>query len=233
MFPRYFYLKLILSNDAAYPYPSGDPVNESNGKVMKFIINSQREVDPSQVSKNLLKYPTSSLSGVLKTRYIAMYEYTSPIGEPTHLYINTLSYDDPVTEKPKVGSIEIWNVINLTKDNHPLHIHLGLFRVLDQTNITDIDTFRKCMNKLNNTEKCNIEKYVVGKKLGVEAYENGWKNVYKMHLGYVTKIIVKFGYIHTNASYPFDATAEPGYVYHCHILDHEDNVMMRPLKLVK
>ncbi|KAD3642298.1 hypothetical protein E3N88_31522 [Mikania micrantha] len=224
---------VILRNDAAYPYPGGDPVNESNGKVMKFIINGQREVDLSRVPKNLIKYPTPSLSEVLKTRYIAMYEYTSPIDEPTHLYINALSYDDPVTEKPKVGSTEIWNVINLTEDNHPLHIHLGLFRVLDQTNITDIDTFRECMNKLNNAEKCEIEKYAVGKKLGVEAYENGWKNVYKMHPGYVTKIIVKFGYIHTNASYPFDATAEPGYVYHCHILDHEDNVMMRPLKLVK
>ncbi|KAL8196401.1 hypothetical protein R6Q57_024696 [Mikania cordata] len=144
---------------------------------MKFIINSEREVDSSRVPKNLIKYPTPSLSEVSKTRYIAMYEYTSPIGEPTHLYINAKSYDDPVTEKPKVGSIEIWNVINLTGDNHPLHIHLGLFRVLDQTNITDIDTFTRCMNKLNDAEKCEIEKYAVGAKLGVEAYENGWKNI--------------------------------------------------------
>ncbi|KAL8267594.1 hypothetical protein R6Q59_004938 [Mikania micrantha] len=184
---------------------------------MKFIINGQREVDPSHVPKTFLKYPTPSLSEVLNTRYISMYENTSPIGEPTHLYINALSYDDPVTEKPKVGSTEIWKVINLTDDNHPLHIHLGLFRVLDQTNITYIDTFKGCMNKLNNAKKCEIEKYAVGKKLSMEAYEIGWKNVYKMHAGYITKIIAKFGYMHTNASYPFDATAEPGYVYHCHV----------------
>ncbi|MFS8032897.1 putative bilirubin oxidase [Helianthus anomalus] len=223
----------VLHNGAAYPYPGGDPVNESNGKVMKFIINPHHEFDSSRVPKKLLKYPTPRLSDVSKTRYIAMYEYTSPIDEPVHLYINAKSYDDPVTEEPKVGSTEIWNVINLTEDNHPLHIHLGLFRVLDQTNITNIDEFRECMNKLNNAEKCHIEKYARGEKLSVEPYEKGWKNVYKMHPGYVTKIIVKFAYIHTNASYAFDATAEPGYVYHCHILDHEDNVMMRPLKLVK
>ncbi|KAL4569410.1 hypothetical protein LXL04_025046 [Taraxacum kok-saghyz] len=224
---------VILKNGAAYPYPGGDPVNESNGKVMKFIINKSHEFDSSRVPKKLLKYPIPDLSAALKTRYIAMYEYTSPIDEPTHLYINAMSYDDPVTEKPKVGSTEIWNVINLTEDNHPLHIHLGLFKVLDQTNITDIETFRDCMTKINDAKKCQIEKYASGHKLGVVPYEKGWKNVYKMNPGYVTKIVVKFSYIHTNASYPFDATAEPGYVYHCHILDHEDNVMMRPLKLVK
>lgn len=224
---------VILHNGAAYPFPGGDPVNENNSKVMKFIISGKREYDSSRVPKKLLKYPAPKLSEVSKTRYIAMYEYASAIDEPLHLYINALSYDDPVTEKPKVGTTEIWNVINLTEDNHPLHIHLGLFKVLDQTNITNIDEFRDCMNKLNNAEKCNIEKYATGKKLSVEPYEKGWKNVYKMQPGVLTKIIVKFAYIHTNASYPFDATAEPGYVYHCHILDHEDNVMMRPLKLVK
>lgn len=223
----------ILHNGAAYPFPGGDPVNENNGKVMKFLISRQHTFDSSRVPKNLIKYPMPNLVHVAKTRYIAMYEYTSPIDEPTHLYINALSYEDPVTEKPKVGTTEIWNVINLTEDNHPLHIHLGLFRVLDQTNITDIETFKTCMTKYNNAEKCEIEKYARGKKLSVEPYENGWKNVYKMQPGHVTKIVVKFAHIHMNASYPFDATAEPGYVYHCHILDHEDNVMMRPLKLVK
>ena len=30
--------------------------------------------------------------------------------------------------------------------------------------------------------------------------------------------------------FPFDATKGPGYVWHCHILDHEDSDMMRPMK---
>ncbi|XP_059655413.1 multicopper oxidase LPR1-like [Cornus florida] len=224
---------VILANDAPYPYPSGDPVNELNGKVMKFVVKQNREVDTWRVPATLIKYLSPDLSSASLTRYIAMYEYTSDIGEPTHLYMNGKSYEAPATETPKVGATEVWNVINLTGDNHPMHIHLGLFVVLDQTEIVKVDEFRDCMNKLNDAIKCQINKYARGKKIAVPVYEKGWKNVYKMTPGYVTKILVRFSYIHSNASYSFDATVEPGYVYHCHILDHEDNVMMRPLKLIR
>uniref|UniRef100_A0A5B6ZTS1 Putative Cupredoxin superfamily protein isoform 1 n=1 Tax=Davidia involucrata TaxID=16924 RepID=A0A5B6ZTS1_DAVIN len=222
----------ILGNNASYPYPSGDPVNESNGKVMKFIIKQRRELDTWRVPEKLIKYPSADLSSASMTRYIAMYEYTSDVDEPTHLYINGKSYEEPVTETPKAGTTEVWNVINLTEDNHPLHIHLGLFVVLDQTALVKVDEFRECMLKMNDAIKCQIRKYARGEKMEVPAHEKGWKNVYKMTPGYVTRILVRFSYIHSNASYPFDATAEPGYVYHCHILDHEDNVMMRPLKII-
>ncbi|PSR91090.1 Multicopper oxidase [Actinidia chinensis var. chinensis] len=223
----------ILANDAPYPYPSGDPVSEANSKVMKFIIKHQREVDTWPFPNKLIKYPSPDLSNALVTRYIAMFEYTSDIGEPTHLYLNGKSYDEPATETPKVGTTEVWDVINLTEDNHPLHVHLGLFVVLDQTELVDIEEFKDCMTKMNDAIKCQISKYARGKKVQVLAHEKGWKNVYKMTPGFVTKILVRFSYIHSNASYAFDATKEPGYVYHCHILDHEDNVMMRPLKFIK
>ncbi|XP_065856566.1 multicopper oxidase LPR2-like [Euphorbia lathyris] len=223
---------VVLANNANYPFPGGDPVNEANGKVMKFIIQKKSEVDTSRVPKKLLNYPSPKLSSTSKTRYIAMYEYTSAIDEPTHLYINGKSYEEPATETPKVGTSEVWNVINLTEDNHPLHIHLGLFVVLDQTELVNLEEFKACMSKLNDAIKCQIDKYARGKKVEVQPHEKGWKNVYKMSPGKVTKILVKFGYIHSNTSYVFDATAEPGYVYHCHILDHEDNVMMRPLKMM-
>ncbi|KAJ4709777.1 multicopper oxidase LPR1-like [Melia azedarach] len=223
----------ILANDAPYPYPSGDPVNDANGKVMKFIIKKDHEVDTWRIPKKLIKYPSPDLSSASRTRYIAMYEYTSDIDEPTHLYINGKSYEEPVTETPKAGTNEVWNVINLTEDNHPLHIHLGLFVVLEQTELVNLEEFKACMTKYNDAIKCHVNKYARGKKLEVPAHEQGWKNVYKMNPGKVTKILVRFSYIHSNASYAFDVTAEPGYVYHCHILDHEDNVMMRPLKFVK
>lgn len=222
----------ILGNDAVYPYPSGDAVNEANGKVMKFIIKKEPELDTWRVPKTLVKYPHADLSSASKTRYIAMYEYTSDIDEPTHLYINGKQFDEPATETPRVGTSEIWNVINLTEDNHPLHIHLGLFKVIDQTKLVKEEEFKACMLKLNDAIKCKIDQHARGDKIEVPAHEKGWKNVYKMTPGVVTKILVRFAFIHSNESYPFDATAQPGYVYHCHILDHEDNVMMRPLKLI-
>ncbi|KAL9229270.1 hypothetical protein vseg_004755 [Gypsophila vaccaria] len=222
---------VILANSAAYPFPSGDEVNEANSKVMKFIIQDTQISDPSRIPSTLIKYPSPNLSISSRTRYIAMFEYTSSIDEPTHLYINGHSFDDPVTETPKVGTSEVWYVINLTDDNHPLHIHLGLFVALEQVELVDFDKFKQCMVKQNDAVKCNIDRHAQGKKKRVAGHEKGWKNVFKMKPGYVTKIFVRFSYIHTNASYPFDATAKPGYVYHCHILDHEDNVMMRPLQL--
>ncbi|XP_009797529.1 multicopper oxidase LPR1-like [Nicotiana sylvestris] len=222
----------ILGNDAAYPYPSGDPVNEANSKVMKFIIEPHPVVDTSLIPRKLMKYQSPDVSEASNIRYIAFYEYASDIDEPTHLYINGKSFEASVTETPRVGTSEIWNIINLTEDNHPLHIHLGLFVVLDQTELMNEEEFKACMMKLNDAMKCKISKYTHGKKTEVPVHEKGWKNVYKMMPGHVTRILVRFSYIHSNASYPFDATAEPGYVYHCHILDHEDNVMMRPLKFI-
>ncbi|XP_075482321.1 multicopper oxidase LPR2-like [Primulina tabacum] len=222
----------ILSNDAPYPYPSGDPVNDANSKVMKFVIKPNHEIDRSKIPRELIKYPSPNPSSASITRYIAMYEYTSSTDEPTKLYINGKPFEAPATETPKAGTSEIWNVINLTEDNHPLHIHLGLFVTLDQTELVNVDEFKECMMKINDAIKCRVDKYARGKKIEVLTHENGWKNVYKMMPGYVTKILVRFSFIHSNESYPFDATAEPGYVYHCHILDHEDNVMMRPLKFI-
>nr|DAD35639.1 TPA_asm: hypothetical protein HUJ06_006279 [Nelumbo nucifera] len=225
---------VILANGAAYPYPSGDPTNDINGKVMRFEINGQHEVDTTRVPPRLMKYPSPDISSASTTRYISMYEYMTPMAMdmPSVLYLNGKSFDDPVTEMPRAGTTEIWNVINLTGDNHPLHIHLGLITALEQTKLVELEEFKECMMMKNDAIECQVSKYARGKRKPVPAHERGWKNVFKMRPGYVTKILVRFSFIHSNASYPFDATAEPGYVYHCHILDHEDNAMMRPLKLI-
>ncbi|KAH0875635.1 hypothetical protein HID58_072997 [Brassica napus] len=223
----------ILANNAPYPYPSGDPVTDENSKVMKFIIKHKSETDTSSIPTKLVQYPHADVSKSVRTRYIAMFEYVSSADEPTHLYINGLPYNAPVTETPKIGTSEVWEVINLTEDNHPLHIHLGLFRVLEQTALVETEKFTDCMTEKNDAVKCQISKYARGNKTAVTAHERGWKNVFKMMPGHVTKILVRFSYVHSNESYSFDATQEPGYVYHCHILDHEDNMMMRPFAVVK
>lgn len=77
--------------------------------------------------------------------------------------------------------------------------------------------FKACRTNLNNAIKCNINTYARGNNITVPTHEQGWKNVYKIIPGHVTKILVRFSYIHSNVQYPFDATTEPGYVYHCHV----------------
>ncbi|PKA63517.1 hypothetical protein AXF42_Ash005412 [Apostasia shenzhenica] len=224
----------VLLNDAPYPFPSGDPVDEFNGKVMKFVISRRLgERDPSRLPARLPgpPPPTAAEASAARRRYIVLYEYESDTGEPTHLYINGRSFEDPVTETPTAGASEEWQVINLTEDNHPLHIHLAPFVVLEQREIVAVDEFKKCMMRINDAEGCHVQNHAGGRTDPVPAHEQGWKNVFKMRPGFMTRILVRFAMLPSGEPYLFDATAEPGYVYHCHILDHEDNMMMRPLKL--
>ncbi|KAK4260702.1 hypothetical protein QN277_003783 [Acacia crassicarpa] len=225
---------VILANNAPSHFPFGDPVDEDDSRVIKFFIQPDPEADTSCIPEKLIKYPNADLSHVSQTRYVAMMGYGgTKKGNPTHLYLNGKPFEFPVTETPQEGSTELWYVINLTKANHPFHIHLGLLKVLNQTELVNFDELNDLWRTDSDVAERHVEEYARGKKLEVPAHEKGWKVMYKMAPKSMTKIVVKFGYIHTNASYEFDATAEPGYVYHCHMLNHEDNEMMRPLKLIK
>jgi FtsP/CotA-like multicopper oxidase with cupredoxin domain len=210
---------VILLNDAPYPYPSGDPTDDINGKVMKFFIRLSNEGDPSYVPSRLLKHPKPHLEEVAAKRDIVMYEYESKTGDPTHLYLNAKSFTDPVTEMPAEGTDEIWDVINLTDDNHPLHVHLGVALVLEARQLADVDEFKECMMKKNDVKACNLAEYLTRKKLKVARHERGWKNVIKIWPGTSTRILVRFSPLLADEEFPFDPTAEPGYVYHCHVSD--------------
>ncbi|XP_043694908.1 multicopper oxidase LPR1 homolog 1-like [Telopea speciosissima] len=223
----------VLTNSAPYPYPTGNPVDNLTGNVMKFIISPENQNSPCKIPTSLVNYPAATTEGSVKTRYIVLYEYESTTGNPTHLYINGKSFLDPVTELPKVGTTEVWEVINLTQDNHPLHIHLATFQAIKVEELVDLDTFRNCMiAQKNDAVGCNVTAHLSGKLLSIPNYEKTWKNVVKIVPGYQTTTIVRFNMVETNTTYPFNATAAPGYVYHCHILDHENNQMIRPLKMV-
>eukprot|EP00253_Pinus_taeda_P000730 PITA_00730 len=226
----------ILTNSAAYPFPSGDSVNKLNSKVMKFVIEKTKEAAKKQrhsrIPERLVRYPIPNKNVSAQTRYITLYEYESATGEPTNLFINGLPFGAPVTETPKQGTSELWHIINLTDDNHPIHIHLGLFFVLKQTKLLKFEEFKSCMQKKNNAVRCDVKKHAKGRVIPPPANERTWKNVFKMQPGFMTTILLRFALLDSHRPYPFNATSEPGYVYHCHILDHEDNEMMRPLKIV-
>lgn len=211
----------ILTNDAPYPYPTGNSVDELNSKIMKFIISpgSPTPPDTSRLPPSLVQYQTASTAGAAVTRYIVMYEYQSETGAPTHLYINGKRFEDPVTETPKSGSTEIWEVINLTGDNHPLHVHLGLIQALKAQELVDLAGFSACMSVKNDAIACNVSSHATGKVIETPENEKTWKNTVKIEPGYQTTVVVKFNLVENNKAkaYPFDASAEPGYVYHCHV----------------
>jgi spore coat protein A len=118
-------------------------------------------------------------------------------------------WHEPVSEKPVLGTTEIWEFLNLTDDAHPIHLHLVRFQILDRRPI-DVDSYIY-ENKLRYTAEAAPP----------EPNEAGWKDTVRVSPGSSTRIIVKFeGYTGR-------------YVWHCHILEHEDNEMMRPYEIVK
>ncbi|KAF7044270.1 hypothetical protein CFC21_053523 [Triticum aestivum] len=224
-----------LVNTAPYPFPDGNAPGRLSSKVMKFVIEPAKTRDHSRVPARLLEYHAKvAEEEATRKRYIVMYEYDDgATGGPTHLYINGKRLEDPATETPRVGATEVWEVVNLTPDDHPLHLHLATFQAVRARGLVGLDEFRRCMARLNDAARCNVSQHAAGDAVGVPEHERTWKNVGKMAPGHVTTAVVKFLMVDTGEDYPFDATAEPGYVYHCHILDHEDNAMIRPLKLIR
>jgi FtsP/CotA-like multicopper oxidase with cupredoxin domain len=127
-------------------------------------------------------------------------------------------WDDAVTEQPTAGSVEVWEIFNTTADSHPIHIHEVLFRVLNRHPIA-FD--RKLAAEVCNVPPPSFPITVGGAPIAAVGYETGFKDTVLSPPGQVTRVVVDFT----------DAT--PGrFVWHCHILEHEDHEMMRPYNII-
>lgn len=222
---------VILTNDAAYPFPDGDMPDERSGKVMKFLMKDKYVEDKACIPDQLEPIQKLTEKDAVRSRNIVLYEFDSASGEPTHLLINFVNFSSPITEYPKHGTTETWYIVNLTPDNHPIHIHVAAFQVLRQQKLKNTDALAACAVEHKGIEACHIDQYADGPPTPPPENEAGWKNVFKMQPLYVTTILVRFS-LTDSQPFPFDPSADPGYAYHCHILDHEDNTMMRPYKIV-
>jgi spore coat protein A, manganese oxidase len=124
------------------------------------------------------------------------------------MLLNRKHWAEPVTEIVKLDSTEIWSLVNLTEDTHPIHLHLVRFQILDRQSFASYDYLAD--------EKLRV----TGDVMLPQAHEAGWKDVVQCPPGMVTRIIV-----------PFHGYAGR-YLWHCHILEHEANDMMRPYEVV-
>ncbi len=177
-------------------------------EIMQFRVgNKARTKDTSNlpmVMKPIERIPEATAT---VTRQITFGEKEMPSGD-TMSVLNGKLWHDPVEEKPLLGATEIWNLVNTLPDVHPFHIHLVQFQVLDRTPY-DVEEFLKSGKIV-----------LTGPSVQPDANEMGWKDTVRLNGGTVTRIITKF--------LPY-----PGfYVYHCHILEHEDMDMMRPFQVV-
>lgn len=203
---------VTLSNSASAPFPGWDlidPIHPPLYELMQFRVSlpaSSKGKSFSMPSERSL--PKLDPAASVANRDFVLSELVDKQGNSLGLRINGKGYDDAIMESPKLGSIETWRFINTTDDAHPMHLHLVQFQVLHRQGF-------------------NLGDYIVGKKLVFvgtprppSANEAGWKDTAVVYPNELLTIIVRFdGYTGR-------------YVYHCHMLEHEDNDMMRPYQVV-
>jgi FtsP/CotA-like multicopper oxidase with cupredoxin domain len=210
-----------------------DPADEgSTGVVMKFVVVETRGKDKTTHPSELVLPAPPVLGPANSVRQISLNEEESQSvlvsedmddnlvldinGEvfgPTEALLGTLDafgngnplkWSDPTTENPGVGDTEMWEIYNFTADAHPIHIHLIQFKVVDREGL---DT---------DEEGVALQPAVLlGNSRGPESWETGFKDTVIAYPGEVTRVKAQFD-------------LEGLFVWHCHILEHEDNEMMRP-----
>jgi spore coat protein A, manganese oxidase len=137
-----------------------------------------------------------------------------------------LSYDAPITERPLLGSTEQWNVFNFTADTHPVHLHLVQYQVVekheiffqdeDENGIPDDTTGDGLISYgVGSTPDYSTADIWIGDLIPLRPEETGWQDTVAVDPGTMMSLVATF-----------DLPGE--YVWHCHILSHEDNEMMRP-----
>ena len=183
-------------------------VNDEFVPLWQFRVSGGRVVDDSVLPAALREVKKLPESAAVKTRFLSLDEIDDLVQNPVKMLLNGKAWHDPVTENPELNSTEIWAFINPTDDSHPIHLHLVRFQILDRRKI---ENFAYLSHK---------ELRFTGPPVPPDADEIGWKDTVRAHPGMMTRIIARFeGY--------------PGrYVWHCHILEHEDNEMMRPYDVV-
>ena len=237
-----------LLNDAASPFPFGGPADpQTVGQIMQFTVPAHviKQLKPKALPKTLNYIPT--LHADAPRRIITANDIIGPNGIPTQMLLNGTKWSSTVTETPKVGSTEDWFIVGMTAGAHPIHLHLIQFQIISRQNI-DVAAYTEDWNKANGPLPLTkppitvpIEPYLIGEELPPKDNEIGWKDTVVINPGQVTRIRVRFapqdvaeGLSEPGENYfSFDPSTGVGYVWHCHLLDHEDNEMMRPMHIIR
>jgi spore coat protein A, manganese oxidase len=274
--------------DNSYNPASGTPIRPVGNKVVR-LVNPTTGTIATGVS-------------VAKTRALTLNEVMGmPVivngvaypGGPLEILLNNTKWDGvrpdmntrsdftPITlngittyysEVPDEGTTEVWEIINLTADAHPIHTHLTQCQLINRQNF-NTNNYNKAYavaflgggndymtnlpfpagvfmpgygpplsynpstvsgNKYGGNP--DITPFLQGKAIPPAANEAGWKDTIMALPGQVMRIAVRYAPTDkpvnsTTLYYPFSPDGGHGYVWHCHIIDHEDNEMMRPLSV--
>ena len=214
------------------PFGGGAPGDDfdvadpgTTGQILQFRVVPALGVDDSTPPQFLKLPELTPLPAAVVTRQLALIEEASEgadeegeeVEGPVEALLGTVAagvwtkrkWMDPVTENPAIGATEIWEIYNTTADAHPMHIHEIAFEVVNRE--------RLVLNAEGEVaEPIQLDGTVTLAE--PEPWETGFKDTVIAYPGQVTRV---------RAHFP---TAGQ-FVWHCHIVEHEDNEMMRPYRI--
>ncbi|HSE41113.1 MAG TPA: multicopper oxidase [Acidobacteriota bacterium] len=199
-------------------FDTADPA--TTGQIMAFNVGPALAPDPSTPPQYLVLPTITPLPAESRTRRLALIELSETFDDfdgPVEARLGQVDGDgfavsqkwaDPISENPEVGDTEVWEIYNFTADAHPMHIHEIAFEVVNRESmVIDEETQEPTQPvQLNNDQR------------PPEAWENGLKDTVISYPGEVLRVRAKFDTAGT-------------FVWHCHIVEHEDNEMMRPYRI--
>ena len=203
-------------------------------RVMAFDVEVPFDSSVADTSIGAGSYVGGGISvdaPVTRTRKLALFEGTDnhgrlqpllgtaePVTDVTGATVDgAMPWFTPVTENPDVGDTEVWEIYNATGDAHPIHVHLVHFEVMNRQRFK-ATVIGQPVAQHDGTfgDGFRLEKVkTFGKTRQPDATEGTRRDMVMALPGEVTRIKMTFD--------------KPGrYVWHCHILSHEDHEMMRP-----
>jgi spore coat protein A, manganese oxidase len=203
-----------------------------------------------------LPAPAAFVAPAVNPRTLPLVEVMGMLG-PLEVLLNGQKWVAPTTELPRVGATEDWVIPNLTADTHPIHLHLVQFQLVSRQSF-DVAGYTAAWYAANTAGSAtgmppwdntytpvpvDVTPFLKGKVTLPTPNEQGWKDTIQMNTGEVTIIRVRFAPQNAPTTgvdapkagdnlYSFNPTIGPGYVWHCHIIDHEDNEMMRRFQVL-
>jgi spore coat protein A len=202
-------------------FEPADP--DGTGQVLEFRVVPAVGPDPTTPPQHLVLPALAPLPAETVTRPLALIEKMGmgvdangdPLEGPVEALLGTAEggvlserlWMDEVSENPAVGATEVWEFVNATGDAHPMHVHEVAFEVVNREGLV-----------LADDDELAEPVQPDGVVTPPEPWETGVKDTVIAYPGQVTRVRATF--------------ARPGqYVWHCHIVEHEDNEMMRPYRI--
>jgi spore coat protein A, manganese oxidase len=221
----------------------GTPV-DTLGTVMRFTVVDSEAVAPAPIAGF---EPRVQLAADAPRRIKTLHNHIDRDGDAQRS-VDGLDFSTPTTEFPLIGSTEQWDIVNAGGGPHQIHLHLIEFQLIERQAI-NVAAYLQQWHLVNGhrpvTRPIVVDPtpFLIGDPIPALPYETGWKDTLRANSGQVMRLMARWapqevpaGVISPGENLfpiePVNASTNQWYLWHCHVLGHEDNDMMRKLPMV-